>query len=52
MSAELNSMLRDIIDSHSGQTLQGWGLGTVCILSITALHYVCVAVKLYHFIHS
>lgn len=34
MSAELNSVLRDIIDLHSGQNfLPHWGLVTVCRLT-------------------
>lgn len=57
MSAELNSVLRDIIDLHSGLNfLPQWRLVTVCrltaslwtILSVTAVQYVCVAVKLDH----
>lgn len=57
MSAELNSVLRDINDWHSGLNfLPHWRLVAVCrltaslwtILSITAVQYLCVTIKLDH----
>lgn len=59
MSAGLNSVLRDIIDLHSGQNfLLCWGLVTVCrltaslwmMLSSPAVQYVYVAIKLGYYI--